>query len=124
MSLEEIPTIVYDNRCNLCVKFAKMVNFLSSGKFTMIGHYTRLGQRIREKVLDDSALDMFWFIDKENAFGGRAALIPLLRAIIFVKRRGSKMVDIDDACDKECKTVKAIFFRFTSLLSNSKKIHL
>jgi hypothetical protein len=126
MSLkEEIPIIVYDNRCYLCVKFAKIVNFLSRGKFTIIGHYTSLGQRIREEVLDGSALDMFWFIDKKNAFGGRAALLPLLRAIIFAKRRESKIIESnDDICDQECKTVKSVFFRSASLLSNSKKIYL
>ncbi len=90
----------------------------------MIGHYTDVGQNIRERILDDSALSMFWFIDEKNAFGGRAALLPLLKAVIFSKKRGTIQIKIDDTCNKNCKTAFAVFTRSASLLSHSKKIDL
>ena len=119
-----MPIMIYDNQCYLCVKFAKIVNFLGRTKFTMVGHYTVSGQNIRKEMLDDSALDMFWIIDGKNAFGGRAALLPLLRKMLFSKRKKSIHTFIDETCDQECKTVKSVFIRTASLLSNSKKIDL
>ena len=29
----------------------------------MVGHYSDFGTKIRNEILDESALDMFWFID-------------------------------------------------------------
>jgi predicted DCC family thiol-disulfide oxidoreductase YuxK len=119
---EKVPIIVFDNHCYLCVKFAKIINFFSRGKIAIIGHYSSLGQKIREEILDDSALEMFWFINEKNAFGGRAALLPLVKAIINLNEKETVSANIDEKCDKDCKTAKAVFFRSISLLSNSKKI--
>lgn len=116
--------MLYDNQCYLCIKFAKIINFFAKGKITIVGHYSDLGSIIREEILDESALEMFWFIDKKNAFGGRAALIPLLRALFTKNTKKTRPLSMDDKCGKECKTVKAVFFRSTSLLSNSKKIEI
>lgn len=120
---EELPIIVYDNQCYLCVKFAKMIEFLSRGNFTMIGHYSDLGIKLR-KMLGESALEMFWLIDKKTAYGGRAALLPLLKAIITAKQVKSNKMKMDTQCEHNCKTVKAVFIRSASLFSNSKKIDL
>ena len=84
---ENIPIIVYDDLCYLCTKFAKIVNFLARGNLTIIGHYTNQGKEIREQILDDSALEMFWLVDEKIAYGGRAAIFPLLRAIITSKNK-------------------------------------
>ncbi len=121
---EHIPIVVYDDECYLCTKFAKMVNFLSRGNFTIIGHYSNQGEEIRNQILDDSALEMFWIIDEKTAFGGRAALIPLIRAIITSKKKKSNNMKSASNCKQECKTVKSVFIRSASLLSNSKKIEL
>ncbi len=121
---ENIPIVVYDDQCYLCTKFAKMVNFLSRGNFTIIGHYSNQGEEIRNQILDDSALEMFWIIDEKTAFGGRAALIPLIRAIITSKKKKSNNIKLESNCKQECKTVKSVFIRSASLLSNSKKIEL
>ena len=121
---ENIPLVVYDNQCYLCVKFAKIIHFFARGKITMVGHYSNLGQSIREKILDDSALEMFWFIDEKNAFGGRAALLPLLNAIFTSKRKKSNSLIVDDECEQDCKSAKAVFIRSASLLSNSKTIKI
>ena len=121
---ENIPIVVYDDQCYLCTKFAKMVNFLSRGNLTIIGHYSNEGEEIRNQILDDSALEMFWIIDEKTAFGGRAALIPLIRAIITSKKKKSNNMKLKSNCKQECKTVKSVFIRSASLLSNSKKIEL
>ena len=56
----------------------------------MVGHYSDFGEKIREEILDDSALEMFWFIDEKIASGGRAALFPLIKAIFSTKSRKTK----------------------------------
>ncbi len=121
---EKVPIIVYDNQCYLCVKFAKMIEFLTRGNLTMIGHYSEFGLKLRQTMLGESALEMFWLIDEKTAYGGRAALLPLLRAIITTNGRNSNKIKVDVKCEQECKTVKAVFIRSASLFSNSKKINL
>ena len=121
---EKVPIIVYDNQCYLCVKFAKMIEFLTRGNLTMIGHYSEFGLKLRQTMLGESALEMFWLIDEKTAYGGRAALLPLLRTIITTNGRNSNKIKVDVKCEQECKTVKAVFIRSASLFSNSKKIEL
>ncbi len=121
---ENIPIVVFDNQCYLCVKFAKFVDFFTRGKMTMVGHYSDFGIKIRNEILDESALDMFWFIDKKRAYGGRAALIPLVKSVFFKKTKKSSITKIDENCQQDCKTVKAVFLRSSSLFTNSKKIDL
>ena len=119
---EYFPIMVFDNQCYLCVKFAKIIDILARGKITMIGHYSDFGKRIRENVLDESALDMFWFIDKKGAYGGRAALVPLFKSFFSKKTKKSNSIKINNTCEQRCKTIKAVFARSSSLLTNSKKI--
>ena len=121
---ENIPIVVYDDQCYLCTKFAKIVNFLSRGNLTIIGHYSNQGEEIRNQILDDSALEMFWLIDEKTAFGGRAAIIPLISSIITSKKKKSNNMKLESNCKQECKTVKSVFIRSASLLSNSKTIEL
>jgi len=121
---ENVPIVVFDNQCYLCVKFAKFVDFFARGKMTMVGHYTDFGVKIRNEILDESALDMFWFIDKKSAYGGRAALLPLVKSIFSKKTKNSSTMSVDENCQQDCKTVKAVFLRSSSLLTNSKKIDL
>ena len=90
----------------------------------MIGHYTQFGGKIREEILEDDALEMFWFIDKETAYGGRAAIIPLLSAILRVHGREFNKVSIQESCDIGCKDSLAVFFRSASLITHSRKIKI
>ena len=121
---ENTPIVVYDNQCYLCVKFARFVDFFARGKMTMIGHYSDFGIKIRNEILDESALEMFWFIDKKRAYGGRAALLPLVKSIFSKKTKNTSTMNIDKNCQQDCKTVKAVFLRSSSLLTNSRKIDL
>ena len=100
------------------------MNFLAKGKLRMIGHYTEFGGKIRKKILEDDALEMFWFIDKETAYGGRAAIIPLLSAILRVHGRKFNEVSIQESCDIGCKDSLAVFFRSASLITHSRKIKI
>lgn len=124
MELDDfVPLVLYDNQCYLCVKFAKFVNFLARGRLRIVGHYTDLGKKLREDILDSSALEMFWYVDRKTAYGGRAGLLPLLSAII--RANGStRDLNIQESCDLDCKTTKAVFLRSSSLLTNSKKIKI
>lgn len=124
MELREIvPLVIYDNQCYLCIKFAKFVNFLAGGRLRIIGHYTELGKKIREDVLDSSALEMFWFVDGKTAYGGRAGLRPLLSAIVHANGSAEDL-SVQESCDLGCKNTKAVFLRSASLLTNSKKIKI
>ncbi|MBC8516703.1 MAG: hypothetical protein ISR81_00385 [Nitrosopumilus sp.] len=121
---ENTPIVLFDNQCYLCMKFAKMINFIARDKITMVGHYSEFGEKIRKTILDESALDMFWFINQKRACGGRAALLPLLKSILSEKTKKSSMSKIDDDCKQDCKTIKAVFVRSSSLITNSKIIDL
>jgi len=118
------PLVIYDNECYLCVQFAKFVNFLAKGRLHFVGHYTDFGKKIRDNTLDSNALEMFWFIDNNTAYGGRAALSPLLTAIFNVSKKKIQNRIVEDSCELGCKSPSAVFFRSASLLTNSKKIKI
>ncbi|PXF28393.1 MAG: hypothetical protein CXX67_00835 [Thaumarchaeota archaeon] len=125
MKLEKmVPLVIYDNECYLCIQFAKFVNFLTKGRLRLVGHYTDFGKEIRDNILDTSALEMFWFIDKKTAYGGRAAIGPLFSAILHVNGKNIRKKNIGDSCILGCKSPKAVFFRSASLLTHSKRINL
>ena len=121
---ESIPIALFDNQCYLCTKFAKMINFFARDKITIVGHYSEFGEEIRKSILDESALDMFWFVNQKRAYGGRAALFPLIKSILFEKIKKSPMSKINNDCQQDCKTIKAVFVRSASLIANSKIIDL
>ena len=121
---ENTPIVLFDNQCYLCMKFAKTVNYFARGKISIVGHYSEFGEEIRKEILDETALDMFWFISKKRAYGGRAALLPLIKSIFSEKTKKTSAIRIDKECQQGCKTVKAVFVRSTSLITNSKIIDL
>ena len=127
MDLQSIvPLIIYDDRCYLCGKFAKIVDFFARGRLLIVGHYTDFGIKIKSEIFPDSydSTKMFWFVDGKIAYGGRAALLPLLSSIFNSKSRSSIQFDVQTSCDAKCKTPKAVFLRSKSLFSNSEKIKL
>ncbi len=122
--MQMAPLVIYDDRCYLCVRFARIVSTLGRGRLMTIGHYSRTGEDLRKRILDSSALEMFWFVDGKTAFGGRAALLPLLRAVMFSKKARREAARPDGSCKSECKNVRAVFFRSASLLSNSRTVRI
>lgn len=119
-----VPLVIYDNKCYLCIKFAKMVSFVAGGKIRLVGHYTALGEQLRSEILDSSALEMFWFVDGKTAYGGRAALVPLIKQVFRQSRKNVEQQVDSEFCDTQCKSPKAVFVRSASLLTHSKKIPL
>jgi predicted DCC family thiol-disulfide oxidoreductase YuxK len=100
---ENVPIVLFDNQCYLCMKFANTINFFARGKITMVGHYSQFGEEIRKNILDESALEMFWFINQKRAYGGRAALLPLIKSILSKKTKKSSMLKKSGIC-KICKS--------------------
>ncbi len=121
---EKLPLMVFDDKCYVCIKFAKIVNYLTKGRLRMVGHYTEFGKLIRENFLSDDALEMFWFINKNTAYGGRAALRPLFSTIFNLDDTNSNKISIQESCDIGCKDSLAVFFRSASLITHSRKISL
>ena len=125
MELKEIvPVVLYDDKCHLCARFAGIAGRLGRGGLFLVGHYSPLGRSIRENLLGGDALKMFWLIDGKMAYGGRAALGPLLKEILRLEpqRRGAS--EIPAACGTDCSAPGAVFIRSASLLTNSKRIRL
>ena len=121
---EKLPLMIFDDKCYVCIKFAKIVNYLTKGRLRMVGHYTEFGKLIRENFLSDDALEMFWFINKNTAYGGRAALRPLFSTIFNPDDTNSNKISIQESCDIGCKDSLAVFFRSASLITHSRKISL
>ena len=121
---EKLPLMVFDDKCYVCIKFAKIVIYLTKGRLRMVGHYTEFGKLIRDDFLGDDALEMFWFINKSTAYGGRAALRPLISAIFNLDGTNANKISIQESCDIGCKDSFAVFFRSASLITHSKKIDL
>jgi len=124
MEVQQLPIVLFDNQCYWCEKFIKIINFFARDKIPIVGHYSDFGIKIRNKILDESALDMFWFINKNMAYGGRAAIIPLVDTILFRRTKNVTKIKVKDECKQNCKTVKAFFTRTSSLFRNSKTIKI
>ena len=109
------PIMLYDDRCRLCLGFARIVNRLAGGRLTIIGHYTDEGRRLRASVLYPEATEMFWMLGEKEAHGGRAALLPLLYHIVTAKN-GLGMLPSGGACTEDgCD----VFVRSSSLIRSS-----
>ena len=124
MEVQQLPIVLFDNQCYWCENFIKIMNFFARDKIPVVGHYSDFGIKIRNKILDESALDMFWFINKNTAYGGRAAIIPLVNTILFRRTKNVTKIKVKDECQQNCKTVKAFFTRTSSLLRNSNTIKI
>ena len=121
-----IPLMIYDDRCYLCSKFANFVHNFAKDKILIVGHYSDTGMKIKSEIFKqnyDSTI-MFWLITKKMAYGGRAAILPLLQSILMDKSRPELEYVPSSSCSQDCKTYGSFFARTKSLLSNSKKIHL
>jgi hypothetical protein len=121
-----LPLMIYDDSCYLCIKSAKIVSFFARKKILIVGHYTDLGMKIKSEIFSNNydSTKMFWFVSDKTAYGGRAAIFPLLLSILKLKIKPSIQYDIPPSCDSDCKTPKAVFLRTKSLFSNSEKIRL
>jgi hypothetical protein len=118
--------MIYDDRCYLCAKFAKIVSFFARKKILIVGHYTDFGMKIKSEIFSSNydSTKMFWFVSDKTAYGGRAAILPLFLSVLKTKIKPSIQYEIPSSCDSGCKAPKAVFLRTKSLFSNSEKIRL
>lgn len=127
MSIRDlVPIVIYDDRCYLCSRFASIVHIFAKDKILIVGHYSDAGMKIKSEVFKeeyDSTI-MFWFITRKTAYGGRAAILPLLQSILMSKSKAKLEYLPSMNCTKDCRTSRAFFTRTKSLLSNSEKIPL
>ena len=122
------PILIYDNLCYSCTKFARVANNLVNGKCLIIGHYTPLGKEIKKQLFpqDYEGLEMFWFIIDGYAHGGRAGLYRFIRYFLFEAKKGDyKKNEFNlTECTTDCKTVKGVFLRSHSIITNYKKFRI
>lgn len=125
MKIAEIePVILYDNRCSSCSSFARTVDRLSDRRFSMVGHYTRLGEQIRA-IIGNDATEMFWVINGGYARGGRAGLGALVMLLLRKRSFAQQTVKIDDnLCDDNCGGPRAVMYRSCSVLTHSRTVHI
>lgn len=127
METETRTVIIYDNLCSLCTAFARCACMLSRGRLRPVGHYSQEGEGAYRDALGADALKMFWIVSGGTAFGGRAALRPLLSEIARGAYRAPRNRDVveppDSGCGKSgCSGPKKAIARSASLILNSKKI--
>ncbi len=119
------PILIYDNMCYSCTKFARLANDLLGGKCTIAGHYTTKGKEIKKQLFlkDYDGLEMFWFIIDGYAHGGRAGLLRVIQYILFEEKKGDypKNEFRLSECTTDCKTIKGVFLRSHSIITNYKK---
>jgi predicted DCC family thiol-disulfide oxidoreductase YuxK len=121
-----VPLVIYDDRCYLCSKFASIVHAFAKDRIFIIGHYSDIGMKIKSEIFEQNfdSTRMFWFITRKTAYGGRAAILPLLQSILTAKLERKLGYDSSFSCNDNCKTSRAFFSRTKSLLCNSEKIIL
>ena len=120
--------MIYDNLCYSCTKYAKVVNSLSRGKITIVGHYTNKGKNFKEIIFPQEydGLEMSWFVDDKYAYGGRKGLVKLIKYMLFAKKQGGYTKNEFDLaqCTTDCKTVKGVLIRSCSILTSGKIIKI
>ncbi len=132
--LENNVIALYDDHCSLCTIFAQWVKRMTKNKVQLVGHYSPQGSMLRKDILESDALEMFWVIDKDTAYGGRAAIWPLLKIAISTKKdktEHSKQKYIKDTINtkkrctvSDCSGAKHVFIRSASLIRNSRIIQI
>ena len=53
----------------------------------MVRYYSDFGTQIRNEILDEVSLEIFWFIDKKTTYGGRAVSFPQIKSILTRKAK-------------------------------------
>ncbi len=124
--------LIYDNKCYLCGKFARTARRLSRESVDIVGHYDELGISTKNKIFPGGfdPNTMFWIVKDDQAFGGRAGLIPLVIEIIkdiFRPSRKNNTYRIEMKCSNKelsCNKPTEFIRRILGLMKNGKKIEI
>ena len=79
------PLMIYDDTCLSCQRFARIASVISRRWIRIVGHYYSEEAISTKKAIfpkDYESTKMFWIINSNGAFGGRAGLVPLIKEII------------------------------------------
>lgn len=87
----------------------------------VISHYSDFGLKIRNEILDEFTVEMFWFIDKKIV-RGKEQHYPLIKSVLPKNVKKSKIIKMDKKYQQDCKTIRDVFIRSSSLLTNSRQI--
>lgn len=134
------PFMIYDDTCLSCQKFAKIANVISRGWIRIGGHYYS-EEAIRTKTAvfpkNYESTKMFWIINSNGAFGGRAGLMPLIKEVLvglFIhgehrhERKEFNPIHAEISKDKcvnktsSCESIKGTIDRVITLLKSSAKL--
>lgn len=103
------PTLIYDNYCSSCSKFAMAIYHLSRRRIEIMGHYdTERSTRLKQSVFKNYPKDptrMFWYVKEGRAFASRSGLLELLKDLppmILGISKYSKTTLVDQKCSKAC----------------------
>ena len=136
------PTLIYDNYCSSCSKFACMIYRLSRKKIEILGHFdSERTNKLKELVFKDYKKDstrMFWYIKEGKASASRLGLIQLVKDLIPMILGVSKYKEVslvEQKCIKACYIgnnfysnygcggdAMSVFKRIRYLMSNSDSI--
>ena len=96
-------------------------NLFVRDRIMVISHYSDFGLKIRNEILDEFTVEMFWFIDKKIV-RGKEQHYPLIKSVLPKNVKKSKIIKMDKKCQQDCKTIRDVFIRSSSLLTNSRQI--
>lgn len=132
--------MIYDDTCLSCQRLAKIANVISRRWIRIGGHYySEEAIRTKKAVFPKNyeSTKMFWIINSNGAFGGRAGLMPLIKEVLvglFIhneyrherKEFNSTHAEINiDKCANKpssCESIKGTIDRVITLLKSSAKL--
>jgi hypothetical protein len=132
--------MIYDDTCLSCQRLAKIANVISRRWIRIGGHYySEEAIRTKKAVFPKNyeSTKMFWIINSNGAFGGRAGLMPLIKEVLvglFIhneyrheRKEFNPMhaeISIDKCANKtsSCESIKGTIDRVITLLKSSAKL--
>lgn len=127
------PLLIYDDNCSSCEKFAKSVSTLSRGQIRTAGHHHSKAAIEAKKLVFPTGYDptsMFWLINQDGAYGGRAGLLPVAKEILRGIFKGVKQENEDNyivVCNyntqRSCTSTMGIIKRMINMMQSSSKFH-
>ena len=103
------PTLIYDNYCTSCSKFAQIIYRLSRKKIEILGHFDiERTKKLKEIVFKDYHKDstrMFWYITEGKASASRHGLVQLFKDLILMMLGSNKFQEVklvEQKCSKAC----------------------
>lgn len=125
------PTLLYDNYCRLCYRYAKAIWRLSRGRIAVIGMYSRQAGWLRSLIDPKIYSSVSWFIvpGRDVIYGGRSSIIPIIKEILIGLVKGGDNQFKDPApttCSEilPCGGIKGFIYRTIHILIKSHKIRL